>query len=54
MSHAEAVEIIRAGRGTHFDPDLTDAFLQIADEFATIARRFADAAHDRGEASARA
>lgn len=45
MSHQEAVKIIAEGRGSHFDPDLVDAFLHIADQFAAIARRFADPPH---------
>ena len=40
--HEEAVAMIREGRGTHFDPDLTDAFLAISEEFRAIAQRFAD------------
>jgi adenylate cyclase len=31
LSHAEAVEIIKRGRGTHFDPDIVDAFLACQD-----------------------
>jgi putative two-component system response regulator len=37
--HAEAVEIIRAGRGTQFDPQLVDLFLELNEQFAGIARR---------------
>ncbi len=37
MPHAEAVEIIRAGRGTHFDPAVVDAFLESEEQFARIA-----------------
>ncbi len=33
MSHAQAQAIIAAGRGTHFDPDMTDAFLAGFDDF---------------------
>lgn len=40
--HVKAVEIIREGRGTHFDPDVTDAFIAIADAFQGIAGRFTD------------
>jgi putative two-component system response regulator len=40
--HAKAVEIIRAGRGSHFDPDIADAFLEIAGEFHAIAERYTD------------
>jgi len=42
MSHEQAVAIIVAGRGKHFDPDVVDAFLAIQDEFKAIAARFAD------------
>ena len=40
--HAKAVEMIREGRSTHFDPDITDAFLAIAESFQAIAARFTD------------
>ena len=43
MPHAEAVRTIAEGKGTHFDPDVVDAFLRISDEFRAIAERFADA-----------
>jgi len=33
---------IREGRGSHFDPDVVDAFVEVQEEFAAIARRFAD------------
>jgi putative two-component system response regulator len=46
LPHAEAVEIIRKGRGSHFDPDIADAFLARADEFHEIAQRFVDTDHD--------
>jgi len=42
MPHAQAVKIIAEGRGTHFDPDIADAFAALQDEFQTIAVRFAD------------
>ncbi len=41
--HEEAVDIMRKGRGTHFDPDVLDAFLAIEARFAQIAADFADA-----------
>jgi putative two-component system response regulator len=44
LPHTEAVEIIRAGRSTHFDPLLVDLFLDLHTQFAEIARRFGDAA----------
>lgn len=40
MSHAEAVEIIKAGRSTHFDPDIVDAFLETQSVFEDIATRY--------------
>lgn len=40
--HGEAVAIILKGRGTHFDPDVVDAFTAIADDFAAIAEEFRD------------
>lgn len=42
MPHEQAVEIIRKGRGNHFDPDMTDIFLEIADQFHEIALQYAD------------
>jgi putative two-component system response regulator len=46
MRHEEAVAIIAAGRGQHFDPDMVDAFLALQDEFIAIARRYADSDQD--------
>lgn len=46
MSHERAVEIITEERGTHFDPDIVDAFLRIGEVFQTIARKFVDSDHD--------
>ena len=46
MPHAQAVEIIRQGRGTHFDPDICDAFLVCVEQFLAIAARFADTDQD--------
>ncbi|MCK6450270.1 MAG: two-component system response regulator [Alphaproteobacteria bacterium] len=48
FSHEQAVEIIRQGRARHFDPDIVEAFLEIAAEFATIARRYADGEGEPG------
>ncbi len=42
-SHEQAVAIIRDGRGSHFDPDMVDAFLTLSEEFRRIAQQFADA-----------
>ncbi|WP_236212178.1 HD-GYP domain-containing protein [Metapseudomonas otitidis] len=42
LPHDEVVPIILAGRGNHFDPDITDAFARIHPQFQEIARRFHD------------
>jgi putative two-component system response regulator len=42
MPHDQAAAIIREGRGSHFDPDVVDAFLAVQDQFQAIAARFAD------------
>ncbi len=47
LSHAEVLEIIRENRGSHFDPDIVDAFLAISDEFAAIHSRFTDEPSER-------
>ncbi len=44
---AKAVAIIAEGRGTQFDPDLCDAFLEMQDEFRMIALEFADFEEER-------
>jgi len=44
MPFGEARDIIAAGSGKHFDPDMTDAFLAGFEDFAAIARRHQDAA----------
>ena len=42
MPHEKAAAIIAEGRGSHFDPDVVDAFLQIEQTFITIANRYRD------------
>jgi putative two-component system response regulator len=42
MPYEEAREIIAAGRGAHFDPDVAGAFLEGFDEFVAIAQRHRD------------
>jgi putative two-component system response regulator len=44
MSYEEAREVILAGRGRHFDPDVVDAFLTNYAEFVRIAERHSDTA----------
>jgi putative two-component system response regulator len=46
MPHEKAVAIISEGRGTHFDPDMVDAFLELAEDFRAVARQFADSDED--------
>jgi response regulator RpfG family c-di-GMP phosphodiesterase len=42
FTHDEAVAHILLGRGMHFDPDVTDAFLTIQKEFRQIAEQYQD------------
>jgi putative two-component system response regulator len=42
MPHVKAVEIIREGRGKHFDPDIVDAFLEVQEECRLIASHYVD------------
>jgi len=46
MPHEEAVAIMKQGRGSHFDPDILDAFLELNEEFRAIAAKFADSSED--------
>jgi putative two-component system response regulator len=48
MPHEKAVGIIADGRGSHFDPEVVDAFLAVQDTFRNIALTFAD--REGGEA----
>jgi putative two-component system response regulator len=42
FTHESACGIVTKGRGTHFDPDMTDAFIEVADDFHAIAKRYTD------------
>lgn len=42
FSHEKALEILREGRGNHFDPDILDSALDIEEEFREIAQRYRD------------
>eukprot|EP01041_Mallomonas_annulata_P019797 gene19797-39300_t len=42
MSHEKAVAIIAEGRGSHFDPDIVDAFLELTEQFRAVALEYAD------------
>ena len=46
MPHEKAVGIIAEGRGTHFDPDIVDAFLALTAQFQAVAQRYADSDDD--------
>lgn len=46
FSHEKSIAIMQEGRGTHFDPDVFDAFLALQPEFRQIARRYADSEAD--------
>ena len=39
-SHEEALKIIADARGTHFDPDVVDAFLNIESDIRNIANKY--------------
>ncbi len=41
-THQEAAASIREERGTHFDPDVVDAFIAIEDQIRTVAETLAD------------
>ena len=38
----KTIEIIKDGRGTHFDPVLVDAFMEIREEFHKISQEYQD------------
>lgn len=42
LPHEKVVQIIIDGKGTHFDPDIVDAFIQIQDQFREIASQYVD------------
>jgi putative two-component system response regulator len=52
MPHEQAVQIILDGRGSHFDPDICDAFEHCLPVFQEIAARFADSDGDMAEKAA--
>lgn len=47
FSHQKAVQIILEGKGQHFDPEITDAFMNIQEEFRKIAHQYADSEEER-------
>ncbi|MDP1525322.1 MAG: two-component system response regulator [Rhodocyclaceae bacterium] len=46
MPHEKAVSIIIEGKGTHFDPDMVDAFVEVQEQFREVAKRYADSDTD--------
>jgi putative two-component system response regulator len=52
MTHEEALALLVAGRGTHFDPDVVDAFVEIESEVRGIAALFRDTDADLTEKAA--
>ncbi|MGP0565473.1 MULTISPECIES: HD domain-containing phosphohydrolase [unclassified Nitrospina] len=42
FSHKRAVEVILEGRGTHFDPEMVDVFVDLESDFMQIALDYAD------------
>jgi putative two-component system response regulator len=42
--HEQAIAMILAERGSHFDPDVANALQEIAETFHAIARQFSDEA----------
>jgi len=53
VSHEEAIAILLAGRGSHFDPRIVDAFLELQDEIRAIAQRYTDLPADPQREAAR-
>lgn len=46
MPHEKALQIMREGRGNHFDPDILDAFMEIEGTVRAIAIYYADSDED--------
>jgi putative two-component system response regulator len=44
--HEDSVDIIREASGAHFDPDMVDAFLALANQFNKLAQKYADSEED--------
>ena len=42
FSHDQACTTIVRGKGTHFDPDMVDAFVELAEDFRSIASKYPD------------
>jgi putative two-component system response regulator len=44
--HEESVCIIKEASGTHFDPDIVEAFLNLSDQFQNISQKYSDSIND--------
>ena len=51
FTHAKAMEILREGRGRHFDPDIIDALNAIEESFCKIAADFGDDREEQRQAT---
>jgi len=49
LPHDQVARMIVAARGSHFDPDVVDAFLEIQEDFREIARQLGDSEAERVE-----
>jgi putative two-component system response regulator len=49
LSHETAMKLMLNGRGSHFDPDILDAFVATAESFREVALRFQDPSPDLAE-----
>jgi putative two-component system response regulator len=47
MPHEKAVAIIKEGKGSHFDPDIVEAFVELESTFRNIALTYADFDEER-------
>jgi cyclic di-GMP phosphodiesterase len=47
FTHSKAVSIIEEGKGSHFDPELCDIFLQIHENFRSIALKLAESDEEK-------
>ena len=46
MPHDDAVKIMMEGKGSHFDPDMIDAFIACQDQFRVIGEKYSDSETD--------
>ena len=52
IPHEKAITIIQESAGSHFDPDMVQAFLAVQEEFRAIAARYSDTDTDLGKKKA--